>query len=399
MSAVMEATEQVEEASTEAVVSKGKRILARETAGNLLKMVEAVSGVISGATVLPILSNVLLTKSGTELRAKGSDLTNELEVITSFGNPDECCFATSVAARKLVDILKSFSSTATVRLELQGLRLVVASGSSRLSLQTQEASDFPVSEAPVDLRQAFMTSQKVLKRLLKSTAYAMADRDIRAFLNGVLLCSEHNGTVRTVATNGHRLVVDSASVEGSKGAVPVIIPRKAITELLRLLKDVDDMVRVNISDRMATFCLEGDRSLTLTTKLLEGKYPDWKRVIPTQVTQKVTVDRAELLAAVRRSALLGNDKVKAAAVRFEADGSLAIKVEGDGESAEDRIPMEGWKASDSVEIGFNLAYLGECVGNMVGDTVTIGVRSATESIVMRDSDCPELRAVLMPMRL
>lgn len=272
MSAVMESAERVDGKGKDAA-DLGRRIIARETAGNLLRMVDCVSGVIGGANVLPILTHVRLSKCGEELRAKGSDLSNEMEVVTTLGYPDSFSYATTVSARKLTDILKSFPVDAQVKLELQGsTRMIVASGRSRLSVMTLPAQDFPDAQEPGDLHQAFIAPQRVLKRLLKATGYGMAHHDVRAFLCGVLLCSEE-GKVRCVATNGHRLVMDYVDVDGAKSAVPVVLPRKCVLELLKILRDVDDMVRVNISDTMATFCFEGERMLTVSIGFWRGSTP------------------------------------------------------------------------------------------------------------------------------
>ena len=286
---------------------------------NLLKPLQAVTGIVEKRHTLPILSNVLIEQIEDRLHLLATDL--EIQVSTSFGNPQKGAdnYAVTTSARKLQDILRALPEQADIGLEAQNNRLLVKSGKSRFTLQTLPAEDFPkLPKAPAAAIRIKL-AQKAFKSLLLLVQYAMAQQDIRYYLNGMLLVL--NGDVlKVVATDGHRLAYASMKLSQAVDPLEVILPRKAVQELVKLLNDSDDDVSVELAPTQVKFSIQ---DVELVSKVVDGKFPDFTRVIPTNYQKHFLIERSILQQALQRVAILSNEKFRG--VRWTlTDGQLRI---------------------------------------------------------------------------
>ncbi|HWV91896.1 MAG TPA: DNA polymerase III subunit beta, partial [Burkholderiales bacterium] len=280
-------------------------ILAKAKRDELLAPLSAVSGIIERRHTLPILSNVLIERSGDALGFLATDI--EIQIAARSAIPASAeTRAVTVGARKLLDILRALPDGAEVTLQQQDKRLQVKAGKSRFALQTLAAEDFPRLARPAGDAAKFKLEQKALRRLLSLVQYAMAQQDIRYYLNGMLLVVDGT-TVRAVATDGHRLALAEVTKNESSNKIEAIVPRKTILELSRLLPDSDDPVRVQMAANQAKFSF-GD--IELISKLVEGKFPDYQRVVPAANTKVFAINREDLMHALQRAAILTTDKFK-----------------------------------------------------------------------------------------
>src|SRR5687767_12650148 len=274
-------------------------ILAKAKRDELLAPLSAVSGIIERRHTLPILSNVLIERSGDALGFLATDI--EIQIAARSAIPASAeTRAVTVGARKLVDILRALPDGAEVTLQQQDKRLLVKAGKSRFTLQTLPAEDFPRLARPAGDAARFKLSQKALRRLLGLVQYAMAQQDIRYYLNGLLMVVEE-GQLRLVATDGHRLAYAATELGGKLPRQEVIVPRKTVLELSKLLADNDEEVNIEISATQAAFRFG---AVELVSKLIDGKFPDYTRVIPTGHKNKLTADREALRQALQRAAIL-----------------------------------------------------------------------------------------------
>ncbi|MDR0933523.1 MAG: DNA polymerase III subunit beta [Burkholderiaceae bacterium] len=359
---------------------------------NLLRPLQTVSGIVERRHTLPILANILIKKEGNAVSFLSTD--TEVQIMTSaeVGSGDDVA-ATTVAARKLVDILRALPDAAEVSLTLLDKRLTVQSGRSRFSLQTLPASDFPtVAEA-----QTYETSaelpQKTLKALFGMVHFAMAQQDIRYYLNGLLLITDGE-ILSAVATDGHRLAYCQINTGKAHEHSEVIIPRKTIMELQRLLDDSDEPVRIDISGNQIKFSFSG---IELISKLVEGKFPDYGRVIPKGYKNRFTLQRESLQRALQRAAIMTSDKFKGIRCIVEG-GSLKISsTNTDQEEAIEELEID--YGGDSIDIGFNVTYLLDVLGNQKGDSVIVELGDANSSALITVPDNPDFKYVVMPMRI
>jgi DNA polymerase-3 subunit beta len=293
-------------------------VLVKAKRDDILGPLSAVSGIIERRHTLPILSNVLIERSGGSLAFLATDI--EIQ-ITSRGAVDSAgeSRTVTVGARKLVDILRALPDGSEVTLQQQDKRLLVKSGKSRFVLQTLPAEDFPRLAKPAGEAARFSLPQKALRRLLGLVQYSMAQQDIRYYLNGLLMVVEEK-SLKLVATDGHRLAYASMALEAKLPRQEVIVPRKTVLELAKLLADSDDEVRVELSASQAAFAFGG---VELVSKLVDGKFPDYTRVIPVGHKNKLSLGREVLRQSLLRAAILSNEKFRG--VRWVlTDGSLKI---------------------------------------------------------------------------
>jgi DNA polymerase III, beta subunit len=359
---------------------------------NLLRPLQMVSGIVERRHTLPILANILIKKDGNAVSFLSTD--TEVQIMTSadVGAGDEKA-ATTVAARKLVDILRALPDSSDVSLTLVDKRLTVQSGKSRFSLQTLSADDFPtVAEVP-EYTTSVELSQKALKALLGMVYFSMAQQDIRYYLNGLLLIADGK-TLSAVATDGHRLAYCQIATDQEYERNEVIIPRKTILELQRLLDDADDPVRIDISGSQVKFTFSG---IELISKLVEGKFPDYTRVIPKGYKNRFTIPREQLQRALQRAAIMTSDKFKGIRCIVSA-GSLKISsTNTDQEEAIEELEID--YNGDSVDIGFNVTYLLDVLGNQKSDEIIVELGDANSSALIIIPDNPDFRYVVMPMRI
>jgi DNA polymerase-3 subunit beta len=358
----------------------------------VLAALQAVSGIVERRHTLPILANVLLRKTGEAIEFTTSDL--EIQVRTSARlDGDTGNFATTVGARKLIDILRSMPVDQTVTLSAAQNKLTLSGGKSRFTLQTLPADDFPLVQEAADFGPTFAVPQKVLKGLVNQVHFAMAVHDIRYYLNGILFVAE-GSSLTLVATDGHRLALAQAQLETSIPKQEVILPRKTVLELQRLLADDDAPIEMRFAGNQAKFVFAG---MEFVTKLVEGKFPDYNRVIPKSHKNHVTLGRAPLLASLQRAAILTSEKFKGVRLNLEP-GSLRI-ASSNAEQEEAKEELEIDYGGDAIEIGFNVTYLMDALANMGQEMVTLSLQDANSSALVTVPEQAGFKYVVMPMRI
>ena len=359
----------------------------------LLGALGTVGGVVERRQTLPILANVLVQAEDTGLVLSTTDL--ELGISTRVGLAGIVeSGSVTVPARKLMDFCRSLADDAKVTLRTERERCVVSSGRTRFTLSTLPAADFPSIAAEEAMASLHMPSRD-LKRLLDKTSFAMAQQDVRYYLNGVLL-EFSEGTLTAVATDGHRLsrFTVALSSDLSDGVEQLILPAKTVSELRRLLPEDDVMLQFLAGDRsvVAKF-----GSTELSSKLVDGKYPEYQRVIPRGLPRRAVVDRDGLRTALQRAAILSNEKYKGVRVSFDG-GVLALKAQNpEHELAEDELETD--YRGEAVTIGFNVSYLLDALQSIDVDEVEITFQDADSSSIWRGSGTESETFVVMPMRL
>jgi DNA polymerase-3 subunit beta len=358
----------------------------------LLGALQAVSGIVERRHTLPILANVLMRKNGDEIEFTTSDLEIQVRTKATLGG-DEGSLSTTVGSRKLIDILKSLPSDQIVSLTSSGTKLTLQAGKSRFTMQTLPADDFPLVNEAVDFGPAFGVPQKTLKGLIDQVHFAMAVHDIRYYLNGILFVAEGK-TLTLVATDGHRLGLAQATLENDIPKQEVILPRKTVLELARLLSNTDEPIEMRFAANQAKFAFSG---LEFVTKLVEGKFPDYNRVIPKHHKNSVTLGRAPLLSSLQRAAILTSEKFKGVRVNLEP-GALRI-ASSNAEQEEAKEELEIDYNGDAIEIGFNVTYLMDALNNIDKDMVKLELQDGNSSALITVPEEPGFKYVVMPMRI
>jgi DNA polymerase-3 subunit beta len=359
---------------------------------DILTPLSAVSGIIERRHTLPILSNVLIEQTGQNLSFLATDIEIQITARTALSAGSEAK-AITVGARKLVDILRALPDGADLSLQQQEKRLLVKAGKSRFTLQTLPAEDFPRLAKPAGEAARFSLNQKALRRLLGLVQYAMAQQDIRYYLNGLLMVVE-DGQLKLVATDGHRLAYAATALSGGLPRQEVIVPRKTVIELSKLLAESDEEVNVEVSATQAAFRFG---SIELVSKLIDGKFPDYTRVIPTGHKNKLQIGREALRQALQRAAILSNEKFRG--VRWVlSDGSLKI-VSSNAEQEEAHEEVEIKYSGDGLDIGFNVNYLLDVLNNVSGENIECAFGDASSSALISYPTEKDFRYVVMPMRI
>ena len=367
-------------------------IVLKETQDKVLSVLQAVAGIVERRHTLPILANVLLRKTGTSVQLTTSDLEIQIRTTAELGG-DTGSFTTTIGARKLIDILRTMPADQTVTLESSQSKVILKGGKSKFTLQTMAAEDFPLVQESANFGPAFNVPQKTLKSLLSQVSFAMAVHDIRYYLNGILFVAEGK-QLSLVATDGHRLAFASAALDVEVPKQEVILPRKTVVEMQRLLSDNDGAIEMQFANNQAKFVFDG---MEFVTKLVEGKFPDYNRVIPKNHKNSVTLGRTALLATLQRTAILTSDKFKG--VRLNLDpGSLRVASNNaEQEEAVDELDID--YSGDSIEIGFNVTYLIDALANMTQDMVKLELSDGNSSALFTVPDNATFKYVVMPMRI
>ena len=365
----------------------------------ILAALQSVSGIVERRHTLPILANVLIRKTGPALELVTSDLEIQIRTHAELGG-DAGDYAITVGAKKLGDILKSLPGDQTVSLTANQNKLTLQGGKSRFTLQTLPAEDFPLVQEAADFGPAFSIPQKTLKLLISQVHFAMAVHDIRYYLNGILFVAEGN-TLTLVATDGHRLALSQATLDVDMPKQEVILPRKTVLELQRLLKDdgkakegEEALIEMRFAGNQAKFSFGG---LEFVTKLVEGKFPDYNRVIPKNHKNHITLGRTTLLASLQRAAILTSEKFKGVRMNF-APGTLGI-ASSNAEQEEAKEELDIDYGGDSFEIGFNVGYLMDVLANMSQDMVTVSLQDSNSSALITNPEYEGFKYVVMPMRI
>ena len=367
-------------------------IVLKVTQDKFLSVLQSVAGIVERRHTLPILANVLIHKTGALLQLTTSDLEIQIRTSAELGG-DEGDFTTTVGARKLIDVLRSMPSDQTVSLESAQNKLVLKGGKSRFTLQTLPAEDFPLVQEADSFGPVFSVPQKILKELLSQVSFAMAVHDIRYYLNGILFVAEGK-QLSLVATDGHRLAFSSATLDVEVPKQEVILPRKTVLEMQRLLSDKEGAIEMQFASNQAKFSFEG---MEFVTKLVEGKFPDYNRVIPKNHQNIVILGREPLLRSLQRTAILTSEKFKGVRLNIEPGTLRVASNNAEQEEAVDELDID--YGGDSIEIGFNVTYLIDALNNMNQDMVKIELADSNSSALLTIPDNAAFKYVVMPMRI
>ena len=341
-------------------------IVLKATQDKVLAVLQSVAGIVERRHTLPILANVLIRKTGNALQLTTSDLEIQIRTTAELGG-DTGDFTTTVGARKLIDILRTMPGDQTVSLESAQSKLILKGGKSRFTLQSLPAEDFPLVQ------------------------------DIRYYLNGILFVAEGK-TLSLVATDGHRLAFASATLDVEVPKQEVILPRKTVIELQRLLSDAggenQPHIEMQFANNQAKFTFGG---MEFVTKLVEGKFPDFNRVIPKNHKNSITLGRAPLLASLQRTAIMTSDKFKGVRLNLEPGTLRVASNNAEQEEAVDELDID--YGGDTIEIGFNVTYLIDALANMGQDMVKVELSDGNSSALLTIPDNDSFKYVVMPMRI
>ena len=359
----------------------------------ILRPLTAVSGIVERRHTLPILANVLLRKDGDAVSFLATDVEIQIQTTASLGAGKDAG-ATTVSARKLIDILRALPEGPEVSISVSNKKATIQAGKSRFALQTLGAEEFPTVTVNEHFSASFSLPQKQLKHLFQMVHFAMAQQDIRYYLNGLLLVTEGN-VVRVVATDGHRLAYCQAEIEGeSLARNEVIIPRKSVLELQRLLADSDEAVMIDVAANQVRFRFS---DIEMVSKLVEGKFPDYQRVIPTGYRKMVTISREALAGSLGRASILTSDKFRGVRLTL-TPGQLRIQT-SNAEQEEAVEELEVGYDGEPLEIGFNVGYLQDVLGNLGSAEVQLEFGDANTSALLTVAGDTSFKYVVMPMRI
>lgn len=358
---------------------------------SLLKPLQVAGGVVEKRQTLPILSNVLLNIDSGKLTITGTDL--EVELMASTPVEDAEAGEITLPARKFMDICKSLPEGAELNIAVENQHAIIRSGKSRFTLATLPSNDFPATEKVTGARE-YTVAQTVLKRLIDQTHFCMANQDVRYYLNGLLLELRQNA-LRTVATDGHRLALCEADLDLVPGDInQIIVPRKGVLELSRLLSDSDDSCKIELNSNFIRINL-GD--IVFTSKLIDGRFPDYDRVIPKGGDKVVKADRDTLRQGLLRASILSNEKYRGIRMHFANNILRATVNNPEQEEAQEELDVE--YTGDEIEIGFNVTYLVDALNAIKQDQVEIILIDANSSCLIHGAGDTSSRYVVMPMRL
>ncbi len=371
-------------------------IVLKAAQGKVLAALQSVAGIVERRHTLPILANVLIRKTNGQVQLTTSDLEIQIRTTAELDG-DAGDFTTTVGARKLIDILRTMPSDQTVSLESSQNKLILKGGKSKFTLQSLPAEDFPLVQEAASFGPAFSVPQKTLKALLGQVSFAMAVHDIRYYLNGILFVAEGR-QLSLVATDGHRLAFASATLDVEVPRQEVILPRKTVLEMQRLLSDTggdnQPVIEMQFASNQAKFSFGG---MEFVTKLVEGKFPDYNRVIPKNHKNSITLGRTALLASLQRTAILTSEKFKGVRLNIEPGTLRVASNNAEQEEAVDELDID--YGGDTIEIGFNVTYLIDALANMDQDMVKVELSDSNSSALVTIPDQPTFKYVVMPMRI
>ena len=357
----------------------------------LLKPLQAVSGIVERRHTLPILANVLLEQRDGRLYVTATDLEMQITADSELDGKDGQ--EVTVGARKLQDLLRALPDDSTLNIDAASNKMTVKAGRSRFNLQTLPAADYPRIRLGTEQLQTLSLPQKDLRSLIKLAEFAMAQQDIRYYLNGMLLVVD-SGTLQAVATDGHRLSWASIAVAGEYSRQEVILPRKTVLELGKLLEDNDNPVTLDILGNQVRFRFA---NIELVSKVVDGKFPDFNRVIPVGHGKEVELDRVEMLAALDRAAILSNEKFRGVRVVLETNLLKIICTNSEQEEAEEELEVA--YQGDALDIGFNITYLLDALRNLTVERIHFAFGDANSSALVTMPGRDDYKYVVMPMRI
>jgi DNA polymerase-3 subunit beta len=360
----------------------------------ILGPLQSVIGVVERKQTMPVLANVLLSAGGRDktsgVSVTGTDL--EVELVAAGEAAVQQSGEITIPGRKLLDIFRALPEKTSVTLSVDGDKVAIRAGRSRFSLSSLPASDFPVIEE-INSQQSLIVGQADLRRLIDKTHFSMAQQDVRYYLNGTLFETDGR-TLRAVATDGHRLAIcETALRTPVKSAQQVIVPRKGILELQRILDSEGDVeLSIGTNHIRATI-----GAIRFTSKLIDGKFPEYSRVIPANPGRIISADRALLRQSLQRTAILSNEKYRGVRLSVR-ENLLTIQAHNpEQEEAEDQVEVS--YKGEEMEIGFNVNYLLDALTAVEDEQVEIGLIDSNSSCLIRSPKVQAVKYVVMPMRL
>ncbi|MBU3735592.1 MAG: DNA polymerase III subunit beta [Methylobacterium sp.] len=357
-----------------------------------LKPLSAVSNIVERRHTLPILSNLLLESRQDTVTLTATDL--EMQISLSIPSLQGGDFATTVSARKLLDICRSLPEQSEITLTTQDSKIQVRNGKSRFNLQTLPAADYPLmAKSQLDTSLMLQLPQGHFKELLKQVEYAMAQQDIRYYLNGLLLEVDGN-KLSLVGTDGHRLSYTSTQVSQSFEKQEIILPRKTVIEMIKLLSDDNEPLSIEVGSSQANFSFSGIR---IISKVIDGKFPDYTRVIPVGYKNAFTIERQTLLIAMQRASILSNEKYRGIRMVLGTDSLRLISSNSEQEEAEEELEIT--YPGDPLDIGFNVTYMIDVLTNVDSEKVIFSFADANSSCLVTLPDDENYKYVVMPMRI
>lgn len=359
----------------------------------ILKPLQLIIGIVEKKQTLPILSNILIEKEFDKIRFTATDLEIQITTTITIKNTENEPSSITIAGKKLQEILRVLPDKSKITIEnKENNKIEIKSNKSRFNLQTLPAQDFPKLNDQLAETKLLVLKQATLKTLLLSVQYAMAQQDVRYYLNGLLLIVDGN-KLKVVATDGHRLAFNMVLIEAPHEKQEIILPRKVITELCKLLSDSDDLIELAFSQQQIKASFSG---ITLLSKTIEGKFPDYERVIPKH-TNYLNVNKDVIQQALQRAAILSNEKFRG--IRFVLTEKNLSIISNNSEQEEAQEEIETDYHGEAIDIGFNVNYLLEGLNNMIEEEIKIFFGDPNSSILITVPSNPELRYVVMPMRI
>lgn len=356
----------------------------------LLRPLSYVAGVVERRQTLPVLSYVLLRRQGKDLTLTGTDL--EIEIVAKVNGEAGGDLELTLPARKLFDICRALPESAEITIKQEGEKASVKSGKSRFTLSTLPSSDFPSLQAST-WEQVLTFKQSALRQLLHQTHFCMAQQDVRYYLNGVLLEAGPK-KMRAVATDGHRMAISEIELDKSSQERQIIVPRKGVQEILRLLTDSEEPIEIDFgSNHLRAKTSE----FVFTSKLIDGRYPDYTKVIPQKQSKKLKIGRDTLRETLARVAILSSEKYRGVRLTL---GSKSLRITAhnpEQEEAQEEVPLD--YTGEPMEIGFNVSYMIEATNALSSDEIEIGLNDPNSSCTILSPESAYPQYVIMPMRL
>lgn len=358
----------------------------------LLKPLQAATGIVERKHTLPILSNVLLESKNGQVHILATDL--EIQIHTQGAENDKGNFRITTNAKKLQDILRALPESANVQLDLAEHKLTLKAGKSRFNLQTLPADDFPTMNIAEATDTTFSLSQEMLKNMISQVQYSMAAQDIRYYLNGLLMQVEGN-ELRLVATDGHRLAFIYTTIDANFAQKQnVILPRKTVLELTKLLNQPKENITIELLENQVRFQCN---DTVLVSKVIDGKFPDYNRVIPLDNDKIFVINRSTLLGALERSAILANEKFRGVRLQLSA-GNLKVSC-SNNEQEEASEELEIAYQGAELEVGFNIQFLMDVLRSTNSDDIQIAFGDVNRSTLFTIPNNAEFKYIVMPMRI
>ena len=358
----------------------------------LLKPLQTVVGIVERKQTMPILSNILMEKGIDKIRFTSTDLEIQITTTIETKSDSHDSSTITVGGKKLQEILRILPDQSKVSIEIKDNKVQIKSNKSRFNLQSLPALDFPKLNNQLENSKTIKLSQSALKKLLSSVQFAMAQQDVRYYLNGVLFVIEDN-KFSAVATDGHRLAYNAITIAENLEKTEIIVPRKAIIELSKLLSDDNQEIEIEFSilQLKARFS-----DIELITKLIEGKFPDYQKVIP-NYSNHLSINRTLVQQALQRAAILSNEKFRG--VRFVLTEKNLCIISSNSEQEEAQVEIETDYHGEAIDIGFNVNYLMDGLNSIHTEMAIFSFGNPNSSILITSPEDMEFRYVVMPMRI